>query len=220
MTRPSRRKPEPRAPRRAAWEGGSSGRPAPGPQPIASPGAVAAPAARLVNGDWPDWSAFDRFSGAPAIGVIGLWLILVAATGFGEEVGWRGFATPALQRTHSALGASLILSLFWMTWHVPAFFFNRSYRDMNPATYPGFFLGIACGAIVLTWLYNRSGGSLLLVAIWHGTYDLVSGARAVDGAIAAIVSALVMVLAVVLVLAELRARRQGEPSILGAPPAE
>lgn len=35
--------------------------------------------------------------------------------GFGEEVGWRGFALPRLQQKFSALTSSIILTLFWPT---------------------------------------------------------------------------------------------------------
>ena len=113
------------------------------------------------------------------------------------------------------LASSLILALVWFGWHLPQFWVIATYRDFTPAGYVGMFLGLACGAVVLTWLYNRSGGSILLVAVWHGLYNVVSGTQAASGMLAAVVSTLIMIQGIVLVVLEVRARRHGRPSVLG-----
>ena len=34
------------------------------------------------------------------------------------------------------------------------------------------------GAVLFTWLYNGAGGSVLMVAIWHALFDLLSASAA------------------------------------------
>jgi membrane protease YdiL (CAAX protease family) len=135
---------------------------------------------------------------------------------FGEEIGWRGFALPHLQHRLSPLTASLILAAFWALWHLPLFFVIATYRALGVADYVGFVIGLSGGAIVLTWLYNRSGGSILLVAVWHGVYNAVSGTQAATGDVAAVVSTLIMAQALLLVGLDLRARHKGKASPLSA----
>lgn len=169
----------------------------------------------------PDAGDFGRFSGTPAIGVAGV-LAIIFVGALGEETGWRGYALPQLQRRFSPLASSLILAVLWFGWHVPQFWVIGTYRDFAAVQYAGMFLGLVCGAVVLTWLYNRSGGSILLVAVWHGLYNLVSGTQAAAGILAAVVSTLIMIQGIVLIVLEVRARRHGRPSVLGPreqPPA-
>ncbi len=164
--------------------------------------------------DLPSPAEFGKFSGIPAIGVAGV-LLLIIVGALGEEIGWRGYALPQLQRRFSPLASSLILALLWFGWHLPQFFLIATYRNLGAAGYVGMFFGLACGAVILTWLYNRSGGSILLVAIWHGLYNLVAGTQAATGMVAAVVSTLIMIQAILLISCDLRARHRGQPSVLG-----
>ena len=163
----------------------------------------------------PSAADFGQFSGTPAVGLVGVLLLVTLVGALGEETGWRGYALPQLQRRFSPLASSVILALLWFGWHLPQFFLIAAYRDLGPGQYVGMFLGLTCGAVILTWLYNRSGGSILLVIVWHGLYNFVSGTQAASGVLAAVVSTLVMVQGVVLIVLELRARRRGQPSVLG-----
>jgi uncharacterized protein len=163
----------------------------------------------------PSAAAFGQFSGTPAIGLVGVLLLITFVGALGEETGWRGYALPQLQRRFSPLTSSLILAVLWFGWHLPQFLVIAAYRDFSPVQYVGMFLGLICGAVILTWLYNRSGGSILLVIVWHGLYNFVSGTQAATGLLAAVVTTLVMVQGVVLIVLELRARRRGQPSVLG-----
>ena len=153
----------------------------------------------LSGGEWPNLQRLTEINYLPNLG-IGALILWLATFGFGEEIGWRGYALPRLQRDHSALSATLILGVMWVVWHVPAFFYLDTYMSLGLAAFPMFALGVLTGAIVLTWLYNTTGGSVLMVAIWHGVFDFLSASKASDGYIAALMSAVIMIWAVVIVI--------------------
>jgi membrane protease YdiL (CAAX protease family) len=133
----------------------------------------------------------------------------------GEETGWRGYALPRLQQRHSPLVATVVLAAIWVLWHAPLFLLVDTYRSFTLAMLAAWIFGLCCGAVVLSWLYNRSGGSILLVAVWHATYNVVSGTDAATGLLAATTTTLVAALAIALVVLEVRAARRGQASVLG-----
>lgn len=155
-------------------------------------------AARVSGQSAPTWTALGQVNFLPDLG-LWAWALWLIANGWGEELGWRGFALPRLQRTHSALTSSVLLSIAWASWHLPAFFYVPSYVALGLRVLPGFFLGILAGAIVLTWLYNSSHGSVLAVVLWHASFNFVSASPNAGGFVAAVTSTLVMVWAVVIV---------------------
>jgi membrane protease YdiL (CAAX protease family) len=85
----------------------------------------------------------------------------------GEELAWRGFALPRLQARYNALGASLILSLPFSLFHLPLFFDPA----MNMGPFASFVLRAAALAILFTWLYNHTRGSVLLAYIMHAAFN-------------------------------------------------
>lgn len=106
------------------------------------------------------------FEGAVWPLALAQFLVLALVTGpLGEEVGWRGFALPRLQRHHGALAASLILGVLWALWHLPTFLLGGT---AQAAVSPVWLLVEIVGATVLyTWVYNNTGGSLLLAFLFH-----------------------------------------------------
>jgi pimeloyl-ACP methyl ester carboxylesterase/membrane protease YdiL (CAAX protease family) len=158
---------------------------------------IALVAAQAAGQTSPTWTSLGHINYLPDLGVAawGLWL----ATALGEEVGWRGFALPRLQRTHSAMSSTLLLAIGWAGWHLPAFFYVPSYTAMGLRILPGFFLGVLAGAIVLTWLYNSSGGSVFAAALWHASFNFVTASPNAGGLVAAVTSTLVMVWAIVVI---------------------
>ena len=146
---------------------------------------VARLAGRASGQPVPSWTALGQVNFLPDLG-FGAWALWLVANGWGEELGWRGFALPRLQRSHSALGSSVLLSVAWAGWHLPAFFYVPSYAALGLRVLPGFFIGILAGAIVLTWLYNSSHGSVLAVVFWHASFNYVSASPNAGGFAAAL----------------------------------
>ena len=87
-----------------------------------------------------------------------------------EETAWRGFALPRLQARYSALTSSLILGLIWGLWHAPLVFIPGSFQATVP--FVGFVLSAIATAILATWIFNHSHGSVLVAALFHGATDV------------------------------------------------
>lgn len=92
-------------------------------------------------------------------------IALVSDPGPMEELGWRGFALPLLQKKFSALGASVILGIIWGIWHLPAFYISAT--PQSAFSFPLFLLGTVSYAIIMTALYNGTGGSIPLAFLFH-----------------------------------------------------
>ena len=88
---------------------------------------------------------------------------------FGEEIGWRGYALPRMQQRLGILTASLLLGIIWGVWHLPTDYIAYSaygvlyipiFLLVGPAT-------LTAHSVIMTWIYNRTGGSLLAMVIYH-----------------------------------------------------
>lgn len=87
-----------------------------------------------------------------------------------EEPGWRGFLLPRLQERFSPLVASVFVWLAWAVWHAPLDFSGGIGSNMALwiKVRVIYFFPIT---VLLTWLYNRSGG-LLSVALFHAAMNV------------------------------------------------
>ena len=156
---------------------------------------LAAAALWLSQGQRVSLLAMGQVDYLPPLGLAAIpqWILTF---GIGEETGWRGFALPRLQKNHSALFSTVLLWVFWALWHLPLFFYSY-----DPSIIPGMLIGLLAGAITFTWLYNSTGGSVLIVAIWHGLFNYTTACSSCKtGLIAAVVSTFVMMWAVIAVI--------------------
>jgi membrane protease YdiL (CAAX protease family) len=97
--------------------------------------------------------------------------------GLGEELGWRGFLLPRLQARHNALVSSIIVGVAWGLWHLPLFMLEGMppYYDLGqsygvlPALFGYTVFFNVPWAILYTWLYNNTKGSLLIAFVHHSS---------------------------------------------------
>jgi membrane protease YdiL (CAAX protease family) len=100
----------------------------------------------------------------PASEVVPMMALFAIFSGpLGEEPGWRGFAMPRLLARYSALMASLLLGVVWAAWHIPLVLVGdlTLYGSVNAIL----------AAIVFTWLYQNTGGSVLLPILMHMSHQ-------------------------------------------------
>ena len=88
----------------------------------------------------------------------------VLTGGINEESGWRGFAIPRLQARYPVIVAGLIVGYLWAFWHLP--------YDIGEGVPTAWILQnrlfwTPLFGIIMTWLYNRTNGSLLAPALFH-----------------------------------------------------
>jgi uncharacterized protein len=119
-----------------------------------------------------EWAHIGSSTEFPELPRSVYWLANIIFYGFGEEVGWRGFALPRLQSQASALGASLVLALGWAGWHVPLFAFSPGLSNIGLAGATSWLASLFLGSILLTWLFNSSRGSIGAVALFHAALDV------------------------------------------------
>ena len=85
-----------------------------------------------------------------------------------EEVGWCSFALIALQRRMSALEASLLIGIVWALWHfVPLLQADRSFEWIAWWSVTTIAL-----RVLTTWVFNNTGGSALLAAVFHASENV------------------------------------------------
>jgi CAAX protease family protein len=96
-----------------------------------------------------------------------------------EEPGWRGFALPRLQARLGPLAGTLVLGVLWGAWHLPQFLipaWASGNGGLSLASVGVFLLTVVTIAILLTWVFNHTGGSLLLVMLVHASVNTAQAA--------------------------------------------
>jgi CAAX protease family protein len=107
--------------------------------------------------------------------VIVLFLLQLVLFQMPEEIGWTGFLQERWQDRYSPLMLCAMVALPWAVWHLPDFFVDEGLGIETVLTAPVFlafeFISLFFARILIVWLYAKTGRSVLLVAIFHASFD-------------------------------------------------
>lgn len=95
---------------------------------------------------------------------LGIILPSFLIAGFGEELGWRGFALPRLQRHFSPVKTAFILAIVHLLWHLPTYWLGQGMHNVPLLFILAFLFP---WTFIFNWLYNKSGGSLIFAVSFH-----------------------------------------------------
>lgn len=122
----------------------------------------------LLGGQTPDITdsmAYQLFGPATSVLFVVPFLLFNMLVN-GEEIGWRGYILPRLQWRYNALISSLIIGVIWTAWHIPKFLVAGYDTPLG-----WYLIATVARAILFTWVYNGTRGSLLLVTIFHAALN-------------------------------------------------
>lgn len=103
-------------------------------------------------------------------------IVVALIGGIGEELGWRGFLQPALERRLGSIKGTILVGLIWAYWHLPANLmgYNDGQHPLLNALllFPMIVVGMSFG---FAWLTRRSG-SAWPAALAHGANNTIGTA--------------------------------------------
>jgi len=116
----------------------------------------------------------------------------------GEELGWSGYAIDPLQERFGALRGALLLGVAWAVWHYVALL--EVHRSL--AFIVWWSLGTVAARVIIVWLYNNTGKSVFVAALFHTMINLTWQVFPINGSYydPRVTSLITAILAVVVVI--------------------
>ena len=100
----------------------------------------------------------------PEIGKVAVLFVLFLLTTAAEEPGFRVFSLPRFMKERSPFTASLIIGVLHAIWHLPLYLGGQ--QGLVDFLFP------LCGAILFTWIFNNTNGSVFLAMLLHASNDV------------------------------------------------
>lgn len=124
---------------------------------------------------WPEYTWSVNFLSGAFLFIL-VTSLFADGGGLLEETGWRGFALPRLLQRMSSLHAAIVLGVLWALWHIPVKVGALSDGLGNFLMFYALFTAICIlYTIVITYFFNRLGGSTLIGIALHGLMNDSAG---------------------------------------------
>ena len=92
-----------------------------------------------------------------------------------EEIGFTGFLQHHWQDRYHPMKLTLYVALLWAVWHVPDHFAEEGWGVealiSAPVVFIIGFVSLFFARALFVWFYNVTAFSVLLVAIFHASFD-------------------------------------------------
>ena len=92
-----------------------------------------------------------------------------------EEIGFTGFLQHHWQDRYQPMKLTLYVALLWAVWHVPDHFAEEGWGIealiSAPIVFAIEFVSLFFARALFVWFYNVTASSVLLVAVFHASFD-------------------------------------------------
>jgi membrane protease YdiL (CAAX protease family) len=158
-------------------------------------------------------------------------LIPLVITHLAEEAGWTGFMQDKMQERRGPLLASILVAPAFVLFHFPLAFLEAPQIDLEIVQFALVTLAVQAVVVVffrvvIMWLYNGSGRSVLIVALFHSAFNSAGTGsdyatryieEIIPGPVALLIPMGVVVVAAVLITVFTRGRLAYEPKHAARP---
>jgi uncharacterized protein len=107
--------------------------------------------------------------------VAAVFLLQLVLFQLAEEIGFTGFLQHHWQDRYHPMKLTLYVALLWAVWHVPDHFAEEGWGVEALISAPVVFaielVSLFFARALFVWFYNVTGSSVLLVAIFHASFD-------------------------------------------------
>jgi membrane protease YdiL (CAAX protease family) len=124
---------------------------------------------RLLGGSMPGMTNLKAYIAQPWIIPMALFMSFLSGP-WSEEFGWRGYSLDPLVKRFGIPGGSLLLGFLWGLWHLPLFLMPQTWHGQMGFKFAGFwnFMLFSLGlAMIMTWVYLKTGRSILSAFMMH-----------------------------------------------------
>ena len=137
-------------------------------------------------------------------------------------MGWVGYALPTLQQRIAPWLAAVTLGVLWALWHLPAFFVTGLLGPFSIGYFAFFIVFCAATRITWTWIFNKTKGSVIIIALLHAasngtTIALIPRLPMIPPAATLLFLGLIVVVLPVLILIFTRGRLSYKPDRVAQP---